>query len=299
VLLEIVHRDAQEDRNLEGRNEKGDNSPSVLDDTDLSNGHNNKKIKDCAPEETQNGESTGKPHAAKEQDVKASCEEVRRHNLDDTSNSDVPKDHPQSTMKESDNLTSKVELPPSSGEEPQERTSVGEPSQPAEALKDVHMVSDSPSAEKNELQQPVPSDSVREPPQPTEAPRDAGMLSDSLPLEKNGPDQPVTTSSVGKPQPTEASTDVDMVSDSLPSEKNEPQQPVTKKSVEEPSQTTEAPKDVVMVSDSLPSEKNASQQPVTTISVVDKGASKGLSLSLSLCVLCSISGNTVKRSRQI
>jgi len=249
VLLEIVHRDAQEDRNLEGRNEKGDNSPSVLDDTDLSNGHNNKKIKDCAPEETQNGESTGKPHAAKEQDVKASCEEVRRHNLDDTSNSDVPKDHPQSTMKESDNLTSKVELPPSSGEEPQERTSVGEPSQPAEALKDVHMVSDSPSAEKNELQQPVPSDSVREPPQPTEAPRDADMLSDSLPLEKNGPDQPVTTSSVGKPQPTEASTDVDMVSDSLPSE------------------------------------KNASQQPVTTISVVDKGASKGLSLSLSVCTV--------------
>lgn len=269
-------RDAQEDRNLEGRNEKGDNSPSVLDDTDLSNGHNNKKTEDCAPEETQNGESTGKPHAGEEQDVKASCEEVRQHNLDDASNSDFPKDHPQSTMKESANLTSKEELPPSSGEEPQERTSVGEPSQPAEALKDVHMVSNSPSAEKNELQQPVPSDAVREPPQPTEAPADTDMLSDSLPLEKNEPDKPVTTSSVGKPpQPTEASTDVDMVSDSLPSEKNEPQQPVTKNSVEEPSQTTEAPKDVVMVSDSLPSEKNESQQPVTTISVVDKGASKG------------------------
>jgi SWI/SNF related-matrix-associated actin-dependent regulator of chromatin subfamily C len=284
VLLEIVHRDAQEDRNLEGRNEKGDNSPSVLDDGDLSNGHNKKRIKDCAPEETQNGESTGKPHAAKEQDVKASCEEVGRHNLDDKSNSDFPKDQPQSTMKESDNLTSKVQLPPSSGEEPQERTSVGEPSQPAEVLKDAHTVSDSPSAEKNELQEPVPSDSVKEPPQPTEAPRDADMLSDSLPLEKNGPDQPLTTSSVGNlPQPTEASTDVDMVSDSLPTEKNEPQQPVTKNSVEEPSQTTEAPKDVVMVSDSLPSEKNESQQPVTTISVVDNGASKGLSLSLSLC----------------
>ncbi|KAG2703460.1 hypothetical protein I3760_06G138400 [Carya illinoinensis] len=267
-------RDAQEDGNLEGRNEKEGNSPSVLDEKELSNNHNNNNIEECATEETPNGKSAGKAHAAKEQGVIASSEVVRPQNLDETSNSGLPKDHPQSTMMESDDLTSKVELLPSSVEESKERTSVGEPLLPVEAPKVEHTVSDSLHAEKNE-QEPVTSDSVREPPQRTEAPKD-GILSDSLPPKEYDRDQSVATKSSGKPlQSSEVSMDVDVVSDSLPNKKNEPQQPVPSNSVEEPSQPTEAPTDVVMVSDSVASENNQPSQPVTSNSVDENGANKG------------------------
>ena len=265
---------------MEGRNEKEGNSSSVLDDKDLSNNQNKKKIEDSAPEEILNGESTGKEHAAKKQDIIASSEDVGQHNVDDTSNSELQKDHSQSTMNDSVDLTSKVELPPSSVKESEVRTTEKEPPQPAEAAKDVHMMADSLPVEKNELQQSVSSDSVREAPQPIEAPRDVDMT-DSLPSEKHKPEQPVATDSVGKPpQPTEASTDVDMMSDSLPAEKEDPPEPVTTNSVEEPSQPKEAPKEAVVVSDSLPSEKNETSPPVTLNSVVDNEASKCLFLSL-------------------
>ena len=257
---EIVDRDSQEDGNLEGRNDKEDKSSSVLDDSVLSNNQNEKKIEDSVPDETLNSESTGKVVAAKKQDTIASCEDAEQHRLDETSNSEVQKDHQQSTMKDSGDLTSKVDLPPSSVKESE--VTVEETPKPAEAAKDVHSITDSQPAEKKELQQSVSSDSVREAPQPTEAPKDVDM-SDSLPSEKHKPEQPVGTNSVEKsPQPTEASTDVDMASDSLVSEKDEPQQPVVTNSVEEPSQPKEAPNDVVMASDSLPSEKNEPSLPV-------------------------------------
>lgn len=246
----------------------------MLDDSVLSKNQNEKKIEDSVPDETLNSESTGKVVAAKKQDTIASCEDAGQHNLDETSNSEVQKDHQQSTMKDSGDLTSKVDLPPSFVKESE--VTVEQTPQPAEAAKDVHLITDSQPAEKKELQQSVLSDSVREAPQPTEAPKDVDM-SDSLPSEKHKPEQPVGTNSVEKPpQPTEASTDVDMASDSLVPEKDEPQQPVTTNSVEEPSQPKEGPNDVVMASDSLPSEKNESSLPVTSNPVVDNGASKFL-----------------------
>ena len=55
----------------------------MLDDSNLSNNQNEKKIEDFIPEETLNGESTGKVDFAKEQDTIASCDDAGKHSLDD------------------------------------------------------------------------------------------------------------------------------------------------------------------------------------------------------------------------
>ena len=121
----------------------------MLDDSNLSNNQNEKKIEDSEPDETLNSESTGKVDAAKKQDTIASCDDAGKHSLDDTSNSEVQKDHQQSTIKDSGDLTSKVDLPQSSEKELE--VTVEETPQPAEAAKDVHSISNSQPAEKKEL----------------------------------------------------------------------------------------------------------------------------------------------------
>ena len=110
----------------------------MLDDSNLSNNQNEKKIEDFVPDKTLNSESIGKVDAAKKQDTIASCDDARKHSLDDTSNSEVQKDYQQSTMKDLGDLTSKVDLPQSSMKELE--VTVEETPQPAEAAKDVHSI---------------------------------------------------------------------------------------------------------------------------------------------------------------
>ncbi|KAK9286744.1 hypothetical protein L1049_015148 [Liquidambar formosana] len=215
AVAEMVDRDAQNDENQQEKIQKEENSVSALEGNDLLNGQRDKKIEDSVEEETKplvssSGECTEKSDATKEPDVMVTHEEVEPVILNDSSNSELPKDHSPSTKKESDDITSKEELPPTSVKESGDEASVGEPSQPTEAPKDVDMVSDALPAEKNEPQHLVTPEST------------VDAVSDSLPAEKNEPQHPVTPNST-----------VDMVSDSLPAEKNEPQHPVTPNSAVE------------------------------------------------------------------
>lgn len=130
-------------------------------------------------------------------------------------------------MRESDDLKSEAELPPSAVKESGEGTSTGEHSEHTEASKDVE-ISDSLPSEKNEAPQLGASNLVTEPSNSTEAPKDIDVVSNSVPSENNDPQHQATSNPVEEPhQPSEALKDVDMVSNTQHSEKKEPPQPVT------------------------------------------------------------------------
>ncbi|XVF01119.1 hypothetical protein REPUB_Repub04eG0060600 [Reevesia pubescens] len=154
-------------------------------------------------------------------------------NLNESTIMDQSKDHQPIVMRESDKLASQV-APSSVEETGGKETSAEEPSQPAEAVKEVDM-SDFVPLQKNE-------------PHDIAASKPGGELSESAEaLENSGSpsraknDQiPVKSSSDGEPTwPREASNDVEMVSDSQPAERSEPQQPVTSNSLNENGATTD------------------------------------------------------------
>ncbi|KAL5788564.1 hypothetical protein ACOSP7_005513 [Xanthoceras sorbifolium] len=214
IVSEMADQDTQKGKNSEDRNNKRDNSTSMLAERDFSNDQSNKITEDCVPEEkrpsaSSNEKSTEKSHSAKEPDNIITSEKVESGDLDDESNPELPKDNPE------------LSSPPSSVKELGEGTSVGDPSPPVEVPKEVTSL---PDLSEKEAGQPVTSNSLLEPSQPCSAAKDIDMVSESLPSENNEPEQPVTSSLKGEPsQPTEVPKDVDMVSGSLPSEVNEPQ----------------------------------------------------------------------------
>ncbi|KAK0582028.1 hypothetical protein LWI29_020611 [Acer saccharum] len=214
IVAEMADQDTQKGKNSEDRNDKKDNSTSLLAEGDLSNDHSNKITEDSVPEEKRqsdslNEKSTEKSHAAKEPDDIITSEKVESGDLNDLSNPELPKDNPE------------LSNPPSSEKESGEGTSVGDPSPSVEVPKEVALL---PDSSEKVAGQPVTSTSQLEPSQPSSAAKDIDMVSESLPSENNEPEQPVVSNLKGEPsQPTEVPKDVDMVPDSLPSEVNVPQ----------------------------------------------------------------------------
>ncbi|KDP29646.1 hypothetical protein JCGZ_18808 [Jatropha curcas] len=233
---ETANQDAQ-NFNQEGQAQKGNNA----DGGELSIDNSNRKIEDSAAEEKQplnspSDKSTENVNTANEAGTAVS-HEVEHGKLKESSDSVLQKEPQINVLKESNEMPSNSECPPSSTKET-EGTSTTVPSQPKEVNKDVEMVSNSTPAENDE---PCPSVA-------------------SVPVEEES-------------QTAETSKDVDMISDSLPAEKNEQQQPVKSNSVRDSTPSIEAPKDVDMLS-SMTSELKEPPQPVAPNSVVENGATK-------------------------
>ncbi|KAK6240956.1 hypothetical protein SCA6_006345 [Theobroma cacao] len=238
VVNGMANRDAQNVENLEEKGPKEDKSSPVLDQQNSLSNHGDQNAEVSVPEDkvtsaSPNELSTDK----KEPDTLTTNEEDKKANLNESSVIDQSKDHQPSLMKESDNLASQVSL--SSVEETGgKETSVEEPSQPTEAVKEVDMT-DSVPLEKNEPCDAAVSKPVGELSEPAEALQNVETVPGSPSRGKNE-QPPVKSISVGEPtQPTEVSNDVEMVSDSQPLERIEPHQSVTSNNLNENGATTD------------------------------------------------------------
>lgn len=218
----MADNDAQKDTQEE-KSQKGNSPTSGLGDRDLSDDQSAKKVEDSVPEEknpldSTKGESPEKVIAVNESETAVPHEEVEPDRSKESSNSELPKDHTPSIAKESDEIPPNSVCPPSSMKETLEVSSAKEHSQLTEVAKNVNMVSDLKSSEKNEPSQSVTSISVDEHSQAGDASKDVDVVSDSLPADKDGSQQPAKSNAVGDhSQPTESTADIDMLS-SQPSE---------------------------------------------------------------------------------
>ncbi|KAI9396567.1 hypothetical protein POPTR_004G153300v4 [Populus trichocarpa] len=243
VATEMADQDALKDKQ-EGKSQKGNSPTSGIDNKDLSDDYSDKKVEDSIPEEkkpldSSKGEFPDKVDVVNGGEMVVTHEEVEPGRSKESSNSELPKDHTPSVVKESDEIPPKSGCPPSSGKEPLEVTSAEEHSQLTEVAKDVDMVSNLKPPEKNGHSQSFASMSVDEPSQAVDVSKDVDMVSDSLPADNNGSQQPVKSNATGEQsQTTEATADVDM-SSSQPSEVNEPSDP----KVESGATADEVPKD--------------------------------------------------------
>ncbi|KAA8545960.1 hypothetical protein F0562_020589 [Nyssa sinensis] len=121
---EAAEQDAQKAENQDDGKQIEEKSNSVLDGSNSSNDHNNEK--------------------------KQGLYNRRKGRVN---NPDLPEDQAPSTKEDSDDLTSKEELPPSSAKESRDEVSVGGSSQCAEVPKDVAMLPDClPTAYKEPVQ---------------------------------------------------------------------------------------------------------------------------------------------------
>eukprot|EP00257_Ricinus_communis_P013364 XP_015570783.1 SWI/SNF complex subunit SWI3D isoform X1 [Ricinus communis] len=224
---EISNQDAAKD-NQEGQTQRGNDSPSVLDGSDLLNDSSNKKIEAFAPEEKQppdssNEESNKKLNTVNYAGIAASHAEVEPGKLKEFNESESEKEPQMSILKETNEISSKSETPPSSVKETEQSLTTVH-SQLTEISKDVDMVSDLKLSDSNEPCQSIASVLIEEPSQAAEVSEDVDMVSHSLPQENIEQQQKVKTNSAGDhSHPTEAPKDVKMLS-SLPSEAKEPQQ---------------------------------------------------------------------------
>uniref|UniRef100_A0A6M2F0Q8 SWI/SNF complex subunit SWI3D n=1 Tax=Populus davidiana TaxID=266767 RepID=A0A6M2F0Q8_9ROSI len=243
VATEMADQDALKDKQ-EGKSQKGNSPTSGIDNKDLSDDYSDKKVEDSIPEEkkpldSSKGEFPDKVDVVNGGEIVVTQEEVEPGRSKESSNSELPKDHTPSIVKESDEIPPKSGCPPSSGKEPLEVSSAEEHSQLTEVAKDVDMVSNLKPPEKNGRSQSFASLSVDEPSQVVDVSKDVDMVSDSLPADNNGSQQPVKSNATGEQsQTTEATADVDM-SSSQPSEANEPSDP----KVESGANADEVPKD--------------------------------------------------------
>ncbi|KAJ6739049.1 SWI/SNF COMPLEX SUBUNIT SWI3D [Salix koriyanagi] len=243
VATEMADQDALKDKQ-EGKSQKGNCPTSGIDNKDLLDDYSDKKVEDSIPEEKKSldsskGEFPDKEYVVNGGEIAVTHEEVEPGRSKKSSNSELPKDHSPSIVKESDEIPAKSGCPPSSGKEPQEVSSAEEHSQLTEVAKDVDMVSNLKPLEKNGCSQSFASMSVDEPSQAADVSRDVDMVSDSLPADNNGSQQPVKSNATGEQsQITEATADVDM-SSSRPTEVREPLDP----KVESGATADEAPKD--------------------------------------------------------
>ncbi|KAJ6385883.1 hypothetical protein OIU77_028950 [Salix suchowensis] len=222
AAAEMADHDAQKDTQEE-KSQKGNSPTSGLGDKDLSDDQSAKKVEDSLLEEknpldSSKGESPEKAIAVNESETAVPHEEVEPDRSKESSNSELPKDHTPSIVKESDEIPPNSVCPPSSMKETLEVSSAKEHSQLTEVAKNVNMVSDLKSSEKNEPSQSVASISVDEHSQAGDASKDVDVVSDSLPADKDGSQQPAKSNAVGDhTQPTESTADIDMLS-SQPSE---------------------------------------------------------------------------------
>lgn len=266
------------DEDQDERNEKQDKS--MLDAKDLLNDRKDRKIENDALEDKRqltstDGGASEKPVALKEQAI-VNHEGVLLDKCNDPSNSKSSNDQAPSTVQDSNGSTSKVDIPATS-EESGERTLIKEPCQPAQKIKDGHVVSDSLPSEKNRLEQSITAN-IAEAPKSVKTPKDMEVVSDSVPSNKSNPQKPLSNIPVGdRMESTDPVMSVDMVSNSLPSEKSESQPLFTSYL----SQHSGMEKDVDM-SSSVPLDKNEPSHAVTSKSGAENGGSAGLSLSLSL-----------------
>ncbi|KAJ6707866.1 SWI/SNF COMPLEX-RELATED [Salix viminalis] len=242
VATEMADQDALKDKQ-EGKSQKGNCPTSGIDNKDLLD-DSDKKVEDSIPEEkkpldSSKGEFPDKEYVVNGGEIAVTHEEVEPGRSKKSSNSELPKDHSPSIVKESDEIPAKSGCPPSSGKEPQEVSSAEEHSQLTEVAKDVDMVSNLKPPEKNGCSQSFASMSVDEPSQAADVSRDVDMVSDSLPADNDGSQQPVKSNATGEQsQITEATADVDM-SSSRPTEVREPLDP----KVESGATADEVPKD--------------------------------------------------------
>ncbi|KAJ6402799.1 hypothetical protein OIU84_014829 [Salix udensis] len=242
VATEMADQDALKDEQ-EGKSQKGNCPTSGIDNKDLLD-DSDKKVEDSIPEEkkpldSSKGEFPDKEYVVNGGEIAVTHEEVEPGRSKKSSNSELPKDHSPSIVKESDEIPAKSGCPPSSGKEPQEVSSAEEHSQLTEVAKDVDMVSNLKPPEKNGCSQSFASMSVDEPSQAADVSRDVDMVSDSLPADNDGSQQPVKSNATGEQsQITEATADVDM-SSSRPTEVREPLDP----KVESGATADEVPKD--------------------------------------------------------
>ncbi|KAG6761512.1 hypothetical protein POTOM_034737 [Populus tomentosa] len=221
VATEMADHDAQKDKQEE-KNQTENSPTSGLGDRDLSDDHRDKKVGDSVPEEkkpldSSKGESPEKVNAVNEAETVVSHDEVEPGRSKESSNSELLTDPTPSIVKELDEIPPNSACPPSSLKETLEVSSADEHSQLTEVAKDVNMVSDLKSSEKNEPSQPVASMSVEEHSQAGDSSKDVDMVSDSLPAEKDGSQEPAKSNAGDHSQPTESTADVDMLS-SQPSE---------------------------------------------------------------------------------
>jgi SWI/SNF related-matrix-associated actin-dependent regulator of chromatin subfamily C len=217
----MADQDALKDKQ-EGKSQKGNSPTSGIDNKDLSDDYSDKKVEDSIPEEKKpldsaKGEFPDKVDVVNGGEIVVTHEEVEPGRSKESSNSELPKDHTPSIVKESDGIPPKSACPPSSFKETLEVSSAEEHSQLTEVAKDVDMVSDLKSSEENEPSQSVASMSVDEHSQAGDASKDVDMVSDSLPADKDGSQQPAKSNAGDHSQPTESTADVDMLS-SQPSE---------------------------------------------------------------------------------
>ncbi|KAF9684351.1 hypothetical protein SADUNF_Sadunf04G0109300 [Salix dunnii] len=228
VATEMADQDAIKDKQ-EGKNQKGNCPISGIDNKDLLVDYSGKKVEDSIPEEKKpldslKGEFPDKEYVVNGE-IAVTHEEVEPGRSKESSNSELPKDHSPSIVKESDEIPPKSGCPPSTGKEPQEVSSAEEHSQHTEVAKDVDMVSNLKPPEKNGCSQSFASTSVDEPSQAVDVSRDVDMVSDSLPADNHGSQQPVKSNAAGEQsQITEATADVDM-SSSQHTEVREPLDP--------------------------------------------------------------------------
>ncbi|XP_022763273.1 SWI/SNF complex subunit SWI3D-like isoform X2 [Durio zibethinus] len=241
VVNDTGNGDAQNVEKSEDKTLKEDKSTPVLDRNSSLSSHCDQNAEVSLPVErvtsaSANDLSTGK----KELGTLATNEEVKKTNLNESSINDQSKDHQPNVMRESNNSASHV-LPSSVEETGGRGTSVEEPFQPPEAVKEVDMSHSAP-LERNEPCDAAASKPVGELSESAVALENVEAVSSSPSRTKNE-QQPVKSSSGGEPtQPTEASNDVEMVSDSQLVERSEPQQPVTSNSVNENGATTDKSK---------------------------------------------------------
>ncbi|XVE93226.1 hypothetical protein REPUB_Repub01dG0172100 [Reevesia pubescens] len=237
VVNDTGNQDAQNVENSEDKSLKEDKSIQVLDQKSSLSNHGDQNAEVSRAEEKVTSASPNDlPTDKKVSGNFATSEEVKKANLNKSSIIDQSKDNQPSVMGESENLASQV-LPSSVEETVGKETSLEEPSQPPEAVKEVDM-SDSVPLEKNEPCDAAASKPLGELSEPAEALEKVETVSTSPSRVKNE-QQPIKSSSGGEPnQPTEASNDVELVSDPQRSERTEPQQPVTSNSVNENRATT-------------------------------------------------------------
>lgn len=230
------------------------------------NDHNNIKIESNASEDK--GQPASTDDGASEKPISSKEQAVINHecdpgNCNDPNNAKLPTDQAPVTLHNSDDSTSKTEIPPSS-DKAQEGTLIEEP---CLSVKDS-CVSDSLPSDEKELHQSTKSNLPEEHPKPVDTSKYAEMVPDSIPSAKSKPENPQSTNPAHESlQTTDSVMDVDGDSNSLPSEKIDSQTPITSKS----SQCNGTEKDVDMMSPS---------DPVRSNSGAENGANTGLSLSL-------------------
>ncbi|XP_038706940.1 SWI/SNF complex subunit SWI3D-like isoform X2 [Tripterygium wilfordii] len=269
VVTEMVDRQTDKDIEEQINNQKEDSNTSGLSNRDLAF-KKDEKNENSIPK----GQRSLISENVKPAELHAENESASREvpgNIDESRNSKLAKDLPPNIVKESDDLASKADFPPSYVMGHEEETALGEHSQLSE-VENVKKLSGTLTLEKDIHSHLATSGSVGEPSLPAEVSKDVDKTSDSLPHENNEQRSVISNSVREESQATEVTKDVDMVCKSLPSEKNG-QQSVSSDPAGGPSLPLEAQKDVDMMSDPLSLENNEPLHPSN--SVIENGTNAG------------------------